>query len=455
MEHNAPDLVVLCIEYPELYNVASGRIQDNKELCHGVKVQVKQCKYNEAPEQLKTGGSKLICTVSDHSDEVSLIFNEDEPDQKTKEGRKPASLPQSATATYKVIREQLGNGDFVDERTIKDTAKKTYDDKVAKETGITGIFEAAKSSNSVIIQAPRLSMNLVFELVLKLAQGMSPDLVLQREAFQTVEDPSRHITIDGAFTYVCTMKRSEIKACACAESGRVCGIPTENKSKAKIIEDRVQKKQTGVVFPRFKTPETHGAQPYNESGLVAGFFRAHNALEKLCPAQAYGYAPWCKSMSVGSENFIWNEEEKPLMDLAIVVVRGGNAQVCKLTRGITVQEAYVRRARTFGTFDYKGQQGKVTVGAVIAAHTGYSGDNWHFDIAGVDRYDLIDEAVAEALEEFYQKSVSSKREEDVTKLAFDIQINLSPVYETDGKPAKRALNAIMKAMDVEKKNIIE
>ncbi|OAA37808.1 hypothetical protein BBO_07516 [Beauveria brongniartii RCEF 3172] len=420
MSHDAPKLVVLSIEHRELHDKAFKWSQDYSPVTNGVKVQVEQCDYDEAPQQIDTGVSKLICTVSKHSDKVWLIFNEDKPNQKTEEGRKPASLPQSATATYEIIGGQPGNGDFILDKSTGYIAKKTYDDEVAKEAGIARIFEAAKSSNSVIIHAPPNLTDLALELVKILAQGMSPDLVLRPEEFCLVEEPLSHITLKTTLEHECIMEVSKFEKCVCAEGSRTCGIPTENESKAKIIEDGVQGKQIEAVFSRFKTPETHGAQPYNESGLSAGFLRAQNALQKVCPAQLYGRAAQCKSMSVGIENFISFRDCKPPIDLAVVVVRSRNMCVCKLTKGVKLQAAYLRRARAFGFIDPNRQKGKVTAGAVIAAHTGYSGANWHLDIAGVDRFDLHKETLAEAMDLFKSREALSKEIEDVTYRSPDI-----------------------------------
>ncbi|KAM3500005.1 hypothetical protein MY10362_006796 [Beauveria mimosiformis] len=438
MHFNNPRLTVLCIEQPDLYYRASHAFRNAD--CHGVDVMVEQCDYNKAPKKLDTGVPKLICTVSDHIDKVWLIFNEDKPNQKTKEGRKAASLPQSATATYEIIGGQPGNGDFIRDESTASIIKKTYDDEVAKEARITHIFEAAKSSNSAIIHAPPNLMDIALELVKILAQGMSPDLILRPEEFCLVEDPLSKITLEKDVRFPNT--KISKPACVCAEGSRTCGIPTENKSKAKIIEDGVQEKQIEAVFLRFKTPETHGAQPYEESGLEAGFFRAHNALNKVCPAQAYGYAPWCKSMSVGIENFLWFNDVDSPVDLAIVVVRSGNVIVHKLTKGVTLQKAYVLRARSFGSLDSFQHKGKVTAGAVISAHTGYSAANWHLDIAGVDRYDLHKETLAEAMDEFKEKEkdVTLEMEEDVAELASYMEVHFS-MGDPRGEAARTPLKA--------------
>ncbi|KAM3509014.1 hypothetical protein MY11210_006509 [Beauveria gryllotalpidicola] len=443
MSYDSPELAVLSIKHPELHNKASGWVRDCNHVIDGVKVQVEHCDYKKAPQQLDTGVSKLICTVSDHSDKVWLIFNEDKPNQKTEEGRKPASLPQSATATYEIIGGKAGNGDFILGGSTTHIAKKTYDDEVANEAGIACIFEAAKSSNSVIVHAPLHLTDLALELVKRLAEGMSPDLVLRPEEFDVVEEPLSHIALQTTLLRKCTIERRKFRTCACAGASRACGIPTENKYKAKIVEDGVQGKQIEAVFSRFKTPETHGAQPCHEFGLAAGFFRAHYALEKVCPAQAYGQAPLCKSMSVGIENFIWTRGLKSPTDLAIVVVRSGNVQVCKLTKGVTLQAAYLRRARTFGLVDGNENSGKVTAGAVIAAHTSYSGANWHVDIAKVDRYHLHKEALAEAMDQFKREEATFRREEDVVEIAFDVQVKLDLGAEGHGEAAKSALKVTM------------
>ncbi|PMB67736.1 hypothetical protein BM221_005904 [Beauveria bassiana] len=405
MSYNSPEVVILSIEHPQLHDKALKWVEGCDNVTEGVKVKVEQCDYNEAPQKLDTDVSKLICTVSDHREEVWLILNEDNPDQTTEEGRKPASLPQSATATYKTIGGQPGNGDLILDRSTVSIAKKTYNDEIANEAGIARIFEAAKSSNSVIVHAPLHLMRLAFWLVIKVAEGMSPELIFKPEDFGLVENPLSQKNIGTTIEDdEWILGRSALEPCNCAEERR-----------AEIVENGVRGKQIEAVFSRFKTEETHGAQPYEHAGLKAGYLRAQNALEKVCPAQLQGLAPRCKSMAVGIENFIWTEDQDPPTDQAIVVVLSGDICVSKLTKGVTVQEAYVRRAKSFGYTDIAGKCGQVTVGTIINAHTGYSKDNWHRDIIGVDRFSLHQEALGEALDQFKKRQALKKEKEALKK----------------------------------------
>ncbi|KAM3519435.1 hypothetical protein MY4038_009782 [Beauveria bassiana] len=422
MSYDPPKLTILSIEHPELHLGVSRWAKDIENDCDGVEVQVEEWDNNQAGQLVSaTGASKIICTKSKDSDQVRIYFNGNDPDQRIAEGRRPASLPQSATATLNAIRGEPSNGHFVIEKNTSRIVRKSYRDDVSDERVLARIFEAAESSDCVIIHAPPHLTALAVQLVIKLAEGMSPELIFKPEDFRLVENQLSQQNIGTTIQDGWTLNSCAFKPCECAEERRVCGVPTENQYKAEIVENGVRGKQIEAVFPRFKTPETHGAQPYQRAGLKAGYLRAQNALEKVCPAQFHGLAPRCKSMAVGIENFIWTEDQDSPTDQAIVVVRRGNICVAKLTKGVTVQEAYVRRAKSFGHTDIDGECGQVTVGTIINAHTGYSKDNWHRDIIGVDRSSLHKEALDEALDQFKKEVALSKEQEDKKCIDLDMQ----------------------------------
>ncbi|KAM3519182.1 hypothetical protein NHJ13051_007675 [Beauveria bassiana] len=413
MSYDPPKLTILSIEHPELDLEVSRWVKDIKNDCDGVEVQVEEWNDNLAGQLVSpVGNPKLICTKSKHSDQVSLFFKENNPDQRQAEGRRPASLSQSATATLNSIRGEPSNGHFLIEGNTSRIIRKSYRDDVSDERVLARIFEAAESSDCVIIHAPPHLTALAVQLVIKLAEGMSPELIFKPEDFRLVENQLSQQNIGTTIQDGWTLSSCEFKPCECAEERRVCGVPTENQYKAEIVENGVRGKQIEAVFVRFKTKETHGAQPYEHAGLQAGYLRAHNALKEVCPAQLQGLAPWCKSMAVGIENFIWTENQDPPTDQAIVVVLSGDICVFKLTKGVTVQEAYVRRAKSFGHTDIAGKCGQVTVGTVINAHTGYSKDNWHRDIIDMDRFSLHQEALGEVLDQFKKRKASLKEKEN-------------------------------------------
>ncbi|KAM0665930.1 hypothetical protein ACQRIU_005274 [Beauveria bassiana] len=423
MSYDPPKLTILSIEHPELHLKVSQWVTDIKNDCDGVEVQVEEWNDNQEGQPVSPAGNpKLICTKSEHSDQVSLFFNVNNPDQREADGRRPASLSQSATATLNSIRGEPSNGHFLIGGNTSRIIRKSYHDDVSDERVLARIFEAAKSSDSVIIHAPPHFTALAVELVIKLAEGMSPELIFKPEDFRPVENQLSQKNIGTTVEVdAWILDRSALEPCKCAEERLVCGVPTENQHKAEIIENGVRGKQIEAVFSRFKTEETHGAQPYEHAGLQAGYLRAQKALEKLCPAQLQGLAPRCKSMTVGIENFIWTEDQDPPTDQAIVVVLRSDICVCKLTKGVTVQEAYVRRAKSFGYTDIAGKCGQVTVGTIINAHTGYSKDNWHEDITGVDRFSLHKEALGEALDQFEKRKALLKEKEDKKCINLDTQ----------------------------------
>ncbi|KAM3466102.1 hypothetical protein NHJ6243_001179 [Beauveria neobassiana] len=455
MSYDPPKLTILSIEHPELDLEVSRWVKDIKNDCDGVEVQVEEWNDNQAGQLVSPAGNpKLICTKSKHSDQVSLFFNVNNLDQRKAEGRRPASLSQSATATLNSIRGEPSNGHFLIGGNTSRIIRKSYRDDVSDERVLARIFEAAESSDCVIIHAPPHLTTLAVQLVIKVAEGMSPELIFKPEDFRLVENQLSQKNIGTTIENdAWILDRSALEPRKCAEKGRVCGVPTENQHKAEIVENGVLGKQIEAVFLRFKTKETHGAQPYEHAGLQAGYLRAHNALKEVCPAQLQGLAPRCKSMAVGIENFIWTEDQDPPTDQAIVVVLSGDICVCKLTKGVTVQEAYVRRAKSFGYTDIAGKCGQVTVGTIINAHTGYSKDNWHRDITGVDRFSLHQEALDEVLGKALLKEKENKKcidldtqegsskgqEEDNTLFCIESRVRLEWDAEKAGEVSARIM----------------
>jgi hypothetical protein len=71
-----------------------------------------------------------------------------------------------------------------------------------------------------------------------------------------------------------------------------------------------------------------------------------------------------------------------------------------ISRGVTVPVDYWREAERAGFEDEENPKdarrprfGKVTVGSLLAKHAGLSSANWHEQLAGVSRYDLLADAM--------------------------------------------------------------
>ncbi|KAM3563930.1 hypothetical protein ARSEF4850_002070 [Beauveria asiatica] len=404
MSYNQPELRILSVEHSNHHTKALDWFRSRNYVCDGVKVQVEYCNYWEAPEKLNTGVPTITCTADEgrEKDFLSLILNEDKPNQMTEEGRKPASLSQSATATYEIIGGNSGNADFILRNNKGSIEKRTYNDKVVKlEPRLKPILEAAQRSNSVIIHASSGSVELVFELVKRLAEGMSPALVLRPEEFFYAEYAPRGVPFDDS------ERPSMVEGlkCACPPGMRVCAISTENESEAKFIEDVLRSKVENARFLKVKTEETRGAQSYNYSCSSSALSRDWQALQAACPAQASGQASECDAISVGIVSSVWYFGTLTPVAVDVVSLRGGGSVFPSFTSSVRFQPAFLYRASKFGFNDEHNEWGKVMLGAVMAAHTGCSADNWQRDIAKVDRYALVHRALDSVIEEFQDKRV--------------------------------------------------
>ncbi|KAM3436154.1 hypothetical protein MY4824_004459 [Beauveria thailandica] len=408
MSYNQPEVTILVLGHHKLYSSAYDLFQSLNNVCDGVKVQVEECDYDEALLKLKTGVPKIICTAEEGHiiDSLCLVFDEDKPNQMTEKGRKPASLSQSATATYEIIGGNSGNADFILKNNKGSIKKKAYDDKVVKrEPRWNPILAAAQTSNSVIIHASSDSVELVLELVKRLAEGMSPELVLQPEEFFYAEYAPHGVPFDENER----PSMMEGLKCACTPGKRVCAISTENESEAEFIEDMLRSKLGDARFLKVKTKETRGAQSYNYSCSSSALSRDWQALQAVCPAQASGQASECKAISVSIVPSVWYGRTLTPIALDIVTLRGRGSVFPTFTPSVRFQLSFLRRAFKFGFNDERNEWGKVPLGAVLAAHTGCSADNWQKDIVKKDRYDLVDPALDSVIKKLEDKRFPVKK----------------------------------------------
>ncbi|KAK0622374.1 hypothetical protein B0T14DRAFT_426521 [Immersiella caudata] len=175
-------------------------------------------------------------------------------------------------------------------------------------------------------------------------------------------------------------------------------IPTANRHKTRILTQAFERQKPHsvqlhvLVLP---AESNVGEQPYDEAGIEGARNRIENALqaldERVLAEKGVG-----RVMVASIENFIQRPGaagEDPV-DYGLVMVYNATKRtvVWDVSRGVTVPRGYYEVARGFGTEG--GIHGTVTVGEVIAANVeGVDRADWHVAVAGVSRYELLEEAV--------------------------------------------------------------
>jgi hypothetical protein len=216
-------------------------------------------------------------------------------------------------------------------------------------------------------------------------------------------------------------------------------IPTANKSKTRLITthlDQHAAKPAPVHLAYHQIPAEScvGEQPYDADGPRGAFNRVVNAVRALAASDTHRRAlvagGFGTLLVAAVENYIWRKPEgakivrktmrngRPVMvarrvpvDYGVVVfcviplVGGGgdlerNAVVkwaVGVSGGVTVPREYYDDAQKYGFEDEKTKrQGKVTVGKVLGANIpGLDDADWHKELAGVSRYDLLSGAMKE------------------------------------------------------------
>jgi hypothetical protein len=179
-------------------------------------------------------------------------------------------------------------------------------------------------------------------------------------------------------------------------------IPTANKSKGRLLREAFEnQKPKDVVMHSIVVPFDSGVgeQPYNEAGVLGAHTRISNALRHL---DAPEHQETLVSKGIGTvivasiESYIQLDNVSRPTDYGVVVIHNATAgeTAAGLSWGVTVPPAYVDRARRFG-FEGNPNHGRVTVGQILAAHVpGLDKADWHRDLAGRSRYDLLSDAIS-------------------------------------------------------------
>lgn len=217
-------------------------------------------------------------------------------------------------------------------------------------------------------------------------------------------------------------------------------IPTANKFKTNLLTTHLAAEQArnknelarvAVSHLTVKADSGVGEQPYDAAGPRGAFNRVVNAVRDLAAAGGkYGDVlarERIGTVVVGAvENFLLREKGKEdgedgepqavVVDYGVIVlcrislVAGGSAGGggdgdggslkwewrTGVSKGVTAPVEYWRWAEEqYGFEDEARMYGKKTVGKVLAEHIdGLDDANWHEALAGVSRYDLLEETMA-------------------------------------------------------------
>ncbi|KOS22590.1 hypothetical protein ESCO_001918 [Escovopsis weberi] len=180
-------------------------------------------------------------------------------------------------------------------------------------------------------------------------------------------------------------------------------IPTGNKDKMDVIKECVE--HHALLGAQVFTETVHvdsgvGEQPYNSAGALGVFNRISNALKTISDDRL---ASLMEEHGIGTvlvgaiENFVQTKDVPRPADHAVAVLHnattGEMATAC--SRGVTLDPEYVGWAMALGCVHGHPDHGKETVGNMLAARfQGLDSKNWHEVLAGVSRYALLREALA-------------------------------------------------------------
>lgn len=180
-------------------------------------------------------------------------------------------------------------------------------------------------------------------------------------------------------------------------------IPTANKHKTRILLAAFEsQKPPNISMHHIVIPAESevGEQPYDKAGALGAYNRISNALHALATSpenQAILAKEQIGTVIAASiENYIQATGVPRAVDYGVVMVHNATTgqTVTELSRGVTVPQAFVARARLDGFEDEDKNHGKVTVGSILAASVpGLDKADWHTVLAGTSRYDLLKEAI--------------------------------------------------------------
>ena len=208
-------------------------------------------------------------------------------------------------------------------------------------------------------------------------------------------------------------------------------IPTNNAFKTKLLTTHLSPPHTNTTTIPLTVPADSavGEQPYDSAGPQGAFNRVVNAVRLLGADRLGTDGRWAavRERGVGTvvvgavENFIVRPGaaaaagsgcEVPV-DYGVVVlcriplVYDGDSEVegrplewewkVGVSKGVRVPVEYWRAAEErWGFEDEEERFGRKTVGEVLAENVeGLDKANWHKDLAGVSRYDLLEEVMGE------------------------------------------------------------
>jgi non-canonical (house-cleaning) NTP pyrophosphatase len=179
-------------------------------------------------------------------------------------------------------------------------------------------------------------------------------------------------------------------------------IPTANKHKTRILTETFERqKPRGVTLHVLVLPAESnvGEQPYDEAGAEGARNRIQNSLQSL-EESVLAEKGIGTVIAASIENFIQRPSDgtglNPV-DYGLVMMYNATSRrsFSALSRGVTVPRAYYELARSLGGEGLHDEiYGRVTVGEVMAASVGgVDRANWHAVVAGVSRYELLEEAM--------------------------------------------------------------
>ncbi|KAK4139471.1 uncharacterized protein C8A04DRAFT_33027 [Dichotomopilus funicola] len=180
-------------------------------------------------------------------------------------------------------------------------------------------------------------------------------------------------------------------------------IPTSNEHKTQILLAAFEsQKPANVSMHHIVIPAESevGEQPYDGAGVLGAYNRISNALQALATSPE-NQAVFTKErigtvIAASIENYIQAAGVPRAVDYGVVMVHNATTgqTVTGISRGVTVPQAFVARARLDGFEDEDRSHGKVTVGSILAAGvSGLDKADWHAVLAGTSRYDLLKETI--------------------------------------------------------------
>lgn len=187
-------------------------------------------------------------------------------------------------------------------------------------------------------------------------------------------------------------------------------VPTENESKVALITKKLRDRASDArkdlqlldPFGKVQADSDVGEQPYNlKSGLQGAHNRISNALNKLSGDDKFVSS--LEKNQVGTlmiasiENYIQIEGVNRPADHGLVLVYNVTTDntVIALSRGVTIDPAFVKAAQEFGFKDDNPNFGNKTVGEILSERfNGVDKADWHKVVTeeSVSRYDLLGEA---------------------------------------------------------------